>query len=60
MLDEWHSHDVFLNKRVELQTGERITRGVCRGINNHGALLLEIDGNIKTIYGGEVSLRGSE
>lgn len=60
MLDEWHAHDVYLNKRVKLLTGERITKGICRGINNQGALLLEIDGQIKPIYGGEVSLRGDE
>lgn len=60
MLDEWHAHDVYLNKRVKLHTGERVTTGVCRGINNQGALLLEVDGQVKPIYGGEVSLRGDE
>lgn len=60
MLDEWHAHDVYLNKRVKLLTGERVTKGVCRGINNQGALLLEVDGTVKPIYGGEVSLRGDE
>jgi BirA family biotin operon repressor/biotin-[acetyl-CoA-carboxylase] ligase len=60
MLDEWHAHDVYLNKRVKLLTGERITKGICRGINNQGALLLEINGIVKPAYGGEVSLRGDE
>ena len=60
MLDEWHAHDVYLNKRVKLLTGERVTKGICRGINNQGALLLEVDGQVKPIYGGEVSLRGDE
>lgn len=60
MLDEWHAHDVYLNKRVKLLTGERETSGICRGINNQGALLLEVDGQVKPIYGGEVSLRGDE
>lgn len=60
MLDEWHAHDVYLNKRVKLLTGERITKGICRGINNQGALLLEINGIVKPVYGGEVSLRGDE
>jgi len=60
MLDEWHVHDVYLNKRVKLLTGERVTKGICRGINNQGALLLEVDGLVKPIYGGEVSLRGDE
>lgn len=60
MLDEWHAHDVYMNKRVKLLTGERVTKGICRGINNQGALLLEVDGTVKPIYGGEVSLRGDE
>lgn len=60
MLDEWHAHDIYVNKRVKLLTGERVTKGVCKGINNQGALLLEVDGVIKPIYGGEVSLRGDE
>jgi BirA family biotin operon repressor/biotin-[acetyl-CoA-carboxylase] ligase len=60
MLEEWHAHDVYLNKRVKLLTGERITKGICRGINNQGALLLEVDGQVKPIYGGEVSLRGDQ
>lgn len=60
MLEEWHTHDFYLNKRVKLLTGERITKGICRGVNNQGALMLEIDGQIRPIYGGEVSLRGDE
>lgn len=60
MLDEWHAFDAFLDKRVKLITGERITHGICRGVNNQGALLLEVDGQVKPIYGGEVSLRMDE
>jgi BirA family biotin operon repressor/biotin-[acetyl-CoA-carboxylase] ligase len=60
MLDEWHTHDAFLGKRVKLITGERVTHGICRGVNNQGALLLEVDGQVKPIYGGEVSLRMDE
>jgi BirA family biotin operon repressor/biotin-[acetyl-CoA-carboxylase] ligase len=60
MLDEWHAQDFYLNKRVKLLTGERITKGICRGVNNQGALILEVDGQVKPVYGGEVSLRGDE
>ena len=60
MLNEWHNLDIYLNKRVKLLTGERVTQGVCRGISNQGALLLEVNGQVKSIYGGEVSLRGDE
>jgi BirA family biotin operon repressor/biotin-[acetyl-CoA-carboxylase] ligase len=60
MLDEWHSHDAFLHKRVKLMTGEKVTHGICRGVNGQGALMLEIDSQVKPIYGGEVSLRIDE
>jgi len=60
MLTQWHERDYYLNKRVKLLTGERVTKGICRGINAHGALMLEVDGQIKPIYGGEVTLRADE
>jgi BirA family biotin operon repressor/biotin-[acetyl-CoA-carboxylase] ligase len=60
MLNEWHQCDIYLNKRVKLLTGERVTQGICRGVNNQGALLLEVNGQINPIYGGEMSLRGDE
>lgn len=58
MLDDWFKQDLYLNKPVRLITGEKETLGICRGINNQGALLLEVDRQVKPIYGGEVSLRG--
>lgn len=57
MLHEWAKQDFYLNKPVKLITGSRAKQGICRGINNQGALLLEIDGHVSPIYGGEVSLR---
>lgn len=58
MMSEWKELDFYYNKVVKVITGERETIGVCKGINNQGALLLEIDHKIHPIYGGEVSLRG--
>jgi len=58
MIDEWHTLDIYLNKKVSIITGHKSTRGICRGINSQGALLLEVDGKVKVIYGGEISLRG--
>lgn len=58
MLDDWHKHDLYLQKQVKLITGEKSTYGICHGVNSQGALMLEIDGEVKAIYGGEVSLRG--
>lgn len=58
MLDDWHKQDVYLNKPVKLLTGDKETLGTCKGINTQGALLLEVAGKVKPIFGGEVSLRG--
>ena len=57
MLNDWQSRDKFLNQQVTLISGERETKGICRGINAQGALLLEQQGVVKPIYGGEISLR---
>lgn len=57
MLDEWHQHDLYLDKEIKLLTGNKEQFGICRGVNEQGALMLEADGVIKPIYGGEVSIR---
>ncbi len=58
LVREWQALDYFYNKPVKLISGERIVRGICRGIDQQGALLLDINGELKTMYGGELSLRG--
>ncbi len=60
MVLEWQAQDFYLNKAVVLITGDRSTRGICHGINAQGALLLEVNGKVSPIYGGEVSLRGEQ
>lgn len=57
MLDDWHAKDVYLNQPVKLITGDNEQQGICRGVNEQGALLFESDGHVKPVYGGEVSLR---
>lgn len=57
MLEQWHQRDFFLGKPVKLITGENETLGICRGVNEQGAMLLEMEGGIKPVYGGEVSVR---
>lgn len=58
MLSDWHQHDLYLNQTVKIITGENEEFGICRGVNEQGALLLETNGQLKTLFGGEVSLRG--
>lgn len=58
MLNEWQKRDFFFDKAVKVISGSKETRGLCKGINSSGALLLEVDGKIQPVFGGEVSLRG--
>lgn len=56
-LSRWFSLDCFLNKTVNLLIAGKTETGICRGINESGALLLERDGVIEAHIGGEISLR---
>lgn len=57
--DEWIAADVFRNQVVRVQTGiEAFMTGTAIGVNETGALLLKTDDGVRTLHGGEVSLRG--
>ena len=58
MLALWHQHDIYYNRPIKIITGKREALGISRGIDIQGALLIEQDGMISSIYGGEISLRG--
>lgn len=60
LIEQWRCLDYFYNKPVKLISGDKTTLGRCKGINHQGALLLEVAGEIKTVFGGEVSLRGQD
>lgn len=58
-IQRWASMDNFMNKPVSLLIEQHSIYGICRGIDEHGALLLEQDGRIETFVVGEMSLRGA-
>lgn len=58
MLSCWHQHDLYFNQPIKIVAGTKETLGISRGIDEQGALLMEVDGKVAPIYGGEVSLRG--
>lgn len=60
LLDEWQRYDLYYNRPVTVQQGNRSINGVHRGIDATGALLLEYDGEIQPFHGGEVSLRAAD
>jgi BirA family biotin operon repressor/biotin-[acetyl-CoA-carboxylase] ligase len=59
-LARWFELDCFLNQQVNLLIADNVKAGICRGINEQGALLLECDGKIDEYVGGEISLRLAE
>jgi BirA family biotin operon repressor/biotin-[acetyl-CoA-carboxylase] ligase len=55
---EWLARHAFQNSSVRLESDfEPPMEGICRGVDNHGALLLEIEGRTERILSGEISLR---
>ncbi|MCA7001257.1 bifunctional biotin--[acetyl-CoA-carboxylase] ligase/biotin operon repressor BirA [Dickeya solani] len=57
-ISRWNNLDNFYNRAVKLIVGNREIKGVDKGIDSQGALLLEQDGEIQSYIGGEISLRG--
>ncbi|WP_426235043.1 bifunctional biotin--[acetyl-CoA-carboxylase] ligase/biotin operon repressor BirA [Pseudomonas sp. TWP3-2] len=55
--DEWESAHLWQGQPVSLIAGVTRIDGVVQGIDNQGALRLEVDGVEKVFSGGELSLR---
>ncbi|WP_426204801.1 bifunctional biotin--[acetyl-CoA-carboxylase] ligase/biotin operon repressor BirA [Pseudomonas sp. TWP3-1] len=55
--DEWESAHLWQGRPVSLIAGVTRIDGVVQGIDNQGALRLEVDGVEKVFSGGELSLR---
>ncbi|MDC9720290.1 MAG: bifunctional biotin--[acetyl-CoA-carboxylase] ligase/biotin operon repressor BirA [Gammaproteobacteria bacterium] len=54
---QWHQHHCYQDKRVRLLLPGREIDGICRGVDQVGALVMEHDGATNTYNGGEISLR---
>ena len=59
-LDDWLRLDNFVDRPVKLLIGDNVIRGVAKGINEQGALILEQNGKTNTFIGGEISLRSDD
>ncbi len=56
-LPEWNTHDCLLGQQaVLLRAGEEIT-GTVHGVDQQGALLMDINGQTERVISGDVSLR---
>ncbi len=56
-LDEWKAHDSYAGQEVILHLPEEDIRGVVRGVDNSGALLLAQAGEMRRFHSGEISMR---
>ncbi|NMD53979.1 bifunctional biotin--[acetyl-CoA-carboxylase] ligase/biotin operon repressor BirA [Shewanella sp. DNRA4] len=53
----WQQADLFHGKEIRLLMGENHVDGICRGLDEQGAVLLETADGIQAYIGGEISLR---
>ncbi|MEL0638374.1 biotin--[acetyl-CoA-carboxylase] ligase [Marinomonas sp. TI.3.20] len=53
----WQAHDVLFNQSVTVSSISQQRTGIARGIDESGALLIEEDGQLVVLHGGEVSVR---
>ena len=56
-LSRWFELDCFLGKQVNLLIADKVKTGICRGVDERGALLLKCGDQIEEYIGGEISLR---
>lgn len=59
-VDEWTAADALRGRAVGVQAGETSARGIARGIDVGGALLLETPQGLRKFISGEVSVRPEE
>ena len=56
-VSSWHDNDALREREVRVENAGEITRGVARGIDAHGALLVETPAGVRRFISGEVSVR---
>ena len=54
LVDEWSQHCWLTGKQIEVTRPDSVDRGLCHGISNTGALLIQRDGEIQAISSGVV------
>jgi BirA family biotin operon repressor/biotin-[acetyl-CoA-carboxylase] ligase len=54
---EWQAYDLWLGRAVVLSTAAEVASGVASGVDETGALIMQIDGERCVFSGGEISLR---
>jgi len=58
-IEEWRSADALRGRPVDVASAQGIARGLARGVDVHGALLLETPQGVKRFVAGDVTVRPS-
>ncbi len=56
-IKEWRQLDAFKDRLVNVTSGNSVVTGICCGIADNGALVVDVDGVKRNMHGGELSLR---
>ncbi|RLV59450.1 bifunctional biotin--[acetyl-CoA-carboxylase] ligase/biotin operon repressor BirA [Parashewanella curva] len=56
-LSRWQQTDLYKDQEIRLEMADNHVEGICRGIDEQGGILLELDGEVKSYVGGEISVR---
>ena len=57
ILDEWRKYSITLNQHIRVIGTNEVLEGIAVDIDDDGALLVNIDGQIKRVLAGDVSIR---
>ncbi len=55
--EQWKHFDYLRDRKITIHADKSTTIAVARGVNEQGALMVERDGFVKPLYGGNVSVR---
>ena len=56
-IEEWRAADALRGRPVDVTAAEGIAHGVARGVDVHGALLLETPQGVRRFIAGDVTVR---
>ena len=54
LVDQWRAYHILQDQPVAVDTYNSLVQGVCRGIDRHGALLVETGDGLQRLLGGTV------
>ena len=58
--ERWAVADLFVGQLVKLLMGQDEVHGLCKGIDDQGAIVLETENGLQSYIGGEISLRKAD